>query len=833
MKKPRCRKSASHDKENKMLVPISWLKEYVDIDIPVDEFADAMIMSGSNIETVKTFGEGITNVVIGKMISVEKHEDSDHLLVCKIDVGEASESGEPLQIVTGAQNVAAGQTIPVAMHGSTLAGGLKIKKGKLRGVVSEGMLCSCAELGFDDKVIPQKCKDGIWILPDELKAGDNALEALDLYETVIDFEITPNRPDCLSILGMAREAAAVYEKTLKYPQTLATDDVSAAYPEGKDAEDFIKINIENPELCNRYVARVAEDIEIKESPWWLQRRLMFAGMRPINNIVDITNFVMLELGHPIHAFDIRTIDGGVINVGVAKEGEKFTTLDENERTLFADSLLIKDGSKAVALAGVMGGLNSEIEGNTERILIEAASFDADSIRQTSKKVGIRSEASSRYEKGVASQLSSVASDRVCYLIKDIGAGHVLKGAADNYPVKPEDKSIEVRVDKVNAVLGTSLSADVMTNILERLEMKVENKGDGIILVTPGYVRLDLVTEIDIVEEVARIFGYNNLEVTLHADNISASYSDKWGTRMVARDALTGFGFNEIQTYSFVSPTGIELINAADDSAKNDFVRLLNPLGEENSVMRTTLLPSALEVLSRNYNRKNADCGVFEIGNTFHSLGKDELPKEEFSLCIGMYGANADFFYLKGVVEKMLEKLGVKGVQLEAEKEIATYHPGRCAKIYLADAQSENGKIVLGIIGEIHPDVAEKYDIDTKILSCEINFDTLFEYTDMARSYSPLPKYPAVLRDISLLVSEDISVGSIEETIYKKGGANLESVVLFDVYRGKQIPEGSKSLSFNLIFRAADRTLVDEDVTKALEKILKTLAEETGAALREM
>ena len=816
-----------------MLVPVSWLKEYVEIDAPIDEFADAMIMSGSNIETVKTFGEGITNVVVGKIISVDNHEDSDHLLVCKIDVGKASETGEPLQIVTGAQNVKAGQTVPVAMHGSVLADGLKIKKGKLRGVVSEGMLCSCSELGFEDKVIPQIYREGIWILSDDLEIGTDVIRALGLDETVIDFEITPNRPDCLSILGIAREAAAVYSRKIKYPETLEAKDENAEYPNDRNAEDLIKVQIENPELCSRYIARVADDIMIKESPWWLQRRLMFAGMRPINNIVDITNYVMLELGHPIHAFDIRTIEGGIIDVDVAKDEEKFTTLDGNERTLSSDNLLIKDGNKGVALAGVMGGLNSEIEGNTDRILIEAASFNADSIRHTSKKLGIRSEASSRYEKGVPAELSEVASNRVCWLIRELKAGTVLKGSADNYPVKTAPQTVDVRVETVNSILGTSLSDEEMACILERLEIQVTKKENGLLGVIPGYVRLDLLTEIDFVEEVARIFGYDNLEMTLHSDNIEASYSRKWEARSVSRNALTGFGFNEIQTYSFVSPNGINLINAASDPAKNDFVKLMNPLGEENSVMRTTLLPGVFEVLSRNYNRKNIDCYIFEIGNTFHSLGEGNLPKEVLSLCIGMYGKNADFFYLKGVLVKLFEKLGVENVNFETETDNPTYHSGRCATISILLDDVKGEKLFIGTIGEIHPDVSNNYDISTRIVCCEINFDDLFEYSNSDRSYSPLPKYPAVLRDISLLVSEDISVGSIEELILKKGGAILESVALFDVYKGKQIPEGSKSLSFNLTFRAGDKTLTDEDVNKTLDKILKSLAEEAGAALRDM
>jgi phenylalanyl-tRNA synthetase beta chain len=823
------------------------LKEYTDIPSDVKAFADKMILSGSNIETVTTFGEEVSGVVIGKVLSVVPHEDSDHLVVCMVDVGSASEDGEPIQIVTGAPNVRVGALIPTALHGSTLPGGVKIKKGKLRGVVSNGMLCSAGELGFEDKVVPVLHKDGIWILPEEFSdltdiIGEDAVKALGLDETVIDFEITPNRPDCLSILGMAREAAAVFDRPLTLPAFEAEDASTDASP-----SDHVAVEIRKPALCGRYVARIAKDIVIKESPWWLQRRLMFSGMRPINSIVDITNYVMLELGHPIHAFDIRTIAQGKILVDTAKEGEKFTTLDGTERTLAADMLLINDGEKGIAIAGVMGGLNSEIEADTKAILIEAANFNSDSIRLTSKRLGIRTEASARYEKGVSAELSADAAGRVCALISETGSGKILAGAVDNFPGKREPIAIDVRTARMNKLLGTGLSQEDMEGFLRRLGMTVVSE-QGLLHVTPPHVRLDLKEEVDFSEEIGRIYGYDNLEVTLHKDNVEAGKSMRWALRDVTRDVLTGMGIDETQTYSFVSPKGVDKIRLPQDSEARHFVKLINPLGEENSVMRTLLLPNLIEALALNTHRSNAQAALFEVGNTFRATdaAADALPAERVHLSIGAYGEGWDFFALKGVIEGLLSRLGISNASFEPEENSGCWHPGRCARILIpagledaTDAHSASASaetsaaLELGLFGELHPDAAAAYDIDEPVYAAELDLDALIEISDLLRHYEPLDKYPAVTRDISLLASEDVTVGRVTSIVTANGGSILESVKLFDVYRGQQIPEGMKSLSFNLVYRASDRTLTDADVAKVHEKILSELSTGTGATLREI
>jgi phenylalanyl-tRNA synthetase beta chain len=805
---------------------MSWLNEYTNIEVGLDALAEGMILSGSNIETVETFGADIKNVVIGRVETVSPHEDSDHLVVCMVDVGSRSEDGKPLQIVTGAPNVRPGAFVPVALHGSDLPGGVKIKKGKLRGVESHGMICSPGELGFDDKVVPLAHKDGIWILPEAFTIGEDVVQALGLDETVIDFEITPNRPDCLSIVGMAREVVATFGGTLQYPNVKIADE-----DDSDTASNHIKISINKPELCNRYIGRVAKDIRIEESPWWLQRRLMFAGMRPINNIVDITNYVMLEYGHPIHAFDIRTIEGNEIVVDTAMDGELFTTLDGQERVLSSDTLLIKDAKKGTAIAGVMGGLLSEIESDTPMILVEAANFNADNIRRTSKKIGIRSEASMRYEKGVSAQLCGEAADRVCALIAQIGAGRVLGGVVDNYPVKAEQKSIEVRTARMNAVLGTSLSTSEIAEILRRLEIESLETSDGVLRCTVPFVRLDLREEIDFTEEIARIYGYGRLSTTLHKDNVPAEVSNSWSLRGTIRQLLCASGLSEITTYSFVSPSGVDLLDLPTDSAKRDFIRLLNPLGEENGVMRTVLMPGLLQVLAGNAKKSNAEAALFEIGNTFRKADEGGLAEERFSLSLGAYGEGWDFFALKGVLSLLFSRLGFKDVKYEAVTDAKTYHPGRCAAVSIDSKQG--GPVSIGLFGEIHPDVASRFEVDARVVAGEFDLDRMIAEANLTRSYTHLDKYPAVTRDISLLADEAVTVGTICGIAETNGGKLLESIRLFDVYRGAQIPEGKKSLSFNLVYRAADRTLKDEDVVKIHEKILTALAAGTGAALREL
>ena len=821
-----------------MLVPIEWLKDYIDPGVDTEEFCDRMIMSGSNLETCEHFCEEMENVVVGRIEKIEKHPDADKLVVCRIDVG----GDDLLQIVTGAPNVFEGALVPVALHNSRIPGplhgqpkkegGVKITKGKLRGVESYGMLCSAEELGFEDKVVPVAHKDGIWILEGDYEPGSDFAEALGLRQAVVDFEITPNRPDCLSMVGMAREAAATFKKQCTYP------DIEIRDENGKgESADYVSVDIRNPESCKRYVARIVTDVKVEQSPWWLQKRLMYAGMRPINNIVDITNFVMLEYGQPIHAFDINQVKGGTIIVENAEEGEKFVTLDENERTLTKDMLLIKDAERGIAIAGVMGGLNSEIEDSTTTIIVESANFNGDSVRATSKKLGLRTEASSRFEKGIDPNLCEAAADRVCRLIELIGAGKVCKGSVDNYPVPEKAKTIDVRVDRVNYVLGIELPRQEMEDILESLEIKVEGSGN-IMTVTPPTIRQDLLEEEDYIEEVARIYGYDKLPVTLPKGNCEAGMSEERALRDLTRDSLCAMGLNEIQTYSFVSPKGVDNVRIDEDSWERAFVRIINPLGEENSVMRTILTPNMLEVLARNYSRKIEKVKAFEIGNTFiaNMVSSDDLPEEQYSLCIGMYGNGEDFYGLKGVVEELLKVMGIKDAVFTAESQYGVYHPGRCARISVPSGRGGEKALYdeLGIMGEIHPDVAENYGMDgVRIYCCEIMFDALIRHADTEKAYTPLPKYPSTSRDIALLVDEDMEVGKIEKTIEEYGGEILESVKLFDVYRGKQVDEGKKSVAFALTYRDRNKTLTDEEVAKVHNKVLDALKEKLNAVLREI
>ncbi|MGI6727684.1 MAG: phenylalanine--tRNA ligase subunit beta [Anaerovoracaceae bacterium] len=798
-----------------MLVYKDWLNEYIDMEVDIDTFCNKMIMSGSNIETVEHYGAGIEKVVIGKVVSIEKHPNADRLFICMIDIGQE----ELLQIVTGATNVFAGAYVPVILHGGKLPNGNVIKKGKLRGIDSYGMLCSAKELGYEDKVVPVVHKDGIWILDGEYPLGQELVKALNLTGDVIDFEITPNRSDCLSMIGMAREAAATFGGTLNYPDICCKE-------EKDNASDFIDIEIKNPDLCRRYVARIITDVKVKQSPWWLQKRLMYAGVRPINNIVDITNYVMLEYGQPLHAFDIQNIRGNKIIIDTALEGELFTTLDGVERKLSKGMLLIKDTERPIAIAGVMGGLNSEIEEDSTTIVIESANFNGDSIRTTSKKLGLRTEASSRFEKGIDPNLALAAADRVCKLVEILGAGTVIGGRIDVYPTVVKAKPVEVRVDRVNKVLGINLSHNEMEDIFTRLEMKVDYR-DGIITVTPPTIRQDLLSEVDFIEEIARIYGYDEMPITLPKGNSRSQKTEIQILRDIVRESLVGMGASEIQTYSFISPKGLDHIRIAEDSKDRDVIRLINPLGEENSIMRTLLTPNMLEVLARNYSRNIAAVKAFEIGNTFINIPTEfGLPTEQERICIACYGSGESFFTLKGIVGEMLFKLGIRDYNYVTESTLGTFHPGRCAKITYQEK-------VLGVIGELHPDVLDQYDIGTKIYCCELNFNRVAELADRCRYYRPLPKYPSTSRDIALLVKEEIHVADIEKIIKKNATELLEDLELFDVYRGKQIPEGQKSVAFTLTYRAADKTLTDEEVIKVHENVLLALKDKLGAILREI
>ena len=854
-----------------MLVSLEWLKDYTEVNVSDEKFCDDMVMSGSNIETCEHVGGGLSNVVVGRIEKIEKHPDADKLVVCRLNVGR----DEPVQIVTGATNVYEGAVVPVALHNSRIPGplhgqpktegGVKITKGKLRGVESFGMLCGPQELGLDDKVAPYISKDGIWLLNDEFEIGAELSEALGLEDTVVDFEITPNRPDCLSMIGMAREAAAVFGTKLEYPETVCNHE------EG-NAADYIAVDIQS-DLCRRYTARIVKDVVIKQSPWWIQKRLIRAGMRPINNIVDITNFVMLEYGQPIHAFDINTLAGGKVVIRTADEGDKFTTLDESERTLSEGMLMICDAEKPAAIAGVMGGLDSDIKDNTTTIVVESANFAGDSIRTTSKKLGLRTEASARFEKGIDPNLCAKAADRVVKLIELTGAGAPVAGSVDVYPQEIKAEPVHARVSRINKVLGVELTREFMVNALESLEMTVTGEGDDMYVTAPT-VRQDIHIEEDIIEEVGRMYGFNKLPVTIPRGNSEAVKPDDRILRDLARDTMVAMGATEIQTYSFVSPKGVDNCRIDEDSWERCFVRIINPLGEENSVMRTILTPNMLEVLSRNYTRNIDSVKAFEIGNTFMADLFDEkaLPEESYSMCVGMYGKDADFYALKGMIVELLSIMGIRDVEFVAESEYGVYHPGRCARIIaripkkampevddlkkllltgevegteeynkLKDiienndpvAMGDYEEVELGIMGEVHPEVTAKYQIKTRCCVCELMFDTVCEISDTDKTYTPLPKYPSTSRDIALIVDEDMEVGTIEKVIKAAASEILKNVKLFDIYRGEQVADGKKSVAFTLTYQDENKTLTDDDVAPVHSNILKALEETLGAVLREM
>lgn len=810
-----------------MLVSAKWLEDYVNVPADINEFCDKMIMSGSNLETADKLVDNIENVVVAKIEKIEKHPNADKLVVCKVNTGGA----ELLQVVTGAPNVFEGAYVVLALDGSKIPGplhgqlkkkgGETIKAGELRGVKSDGMLCSFSELGFNDKVIPVDAKDGIWILEEGLTLGADIVTELGLDDYVIDFEITPNRSDCLCMLGMARETAATFADKMIYPDENCKEEADG------NISDEMSVNIGAPELCKRYCARLVKNVKIASSPWSMQKKLMAAGVRPINNIVDITNFVMLEYGQPIHAFDLSNLEGKQINVECAADGEEFTTLDGNVRTLNKNMLLIKDANKAVALAGVMGGLNSEIKDSTKDILIEAANFSQDSIRSTSKVLGLRTEASARYEKGIDPNLCSKAANRVCKLIEDLGAGEVVHGMIDEGSYKTEGKKLLVRPARINKVLGTELPSSLMSEIFQSLEIKCEMKGDDIEVVPPT-VRLDLNIEEDYVEEVARIYGYDMLPVSIHKGNSEAVTSKEKKLRELAKDTLCALGLNEIQTYSFCSPKCADKVSIDEDSWERNFVKIINPLGEETSVMRTILTPNMLEVLSTNYRRKTDSVMAFEIGNTFMAdlIEESNLPEESYAISLGMYGEDVDFYKLKGIIEEFLAVMGVRNVSFVSESEYRMYHPGRCARIV-------SGDIELGIMGEIHPQVSANYDINTRAYAAELFFDNVLEKSDRKIVYKPLPKYPSTARDIALVVNEEVEVDMLERIIRESATEILESIKLFDIYRGEQVGENKKSLAFTLTYRSEQRTLKEEEVLEVHVAVLKALEEKAGAKLRDI
>ncbi len=794
-----------------MLVPLKWLRDYVDIDIDTQEFADMMTMTGSKVEKVDFFGKETNGVEVCKILEIEQHPDADRLKVTKVEVA----NGEILQIVTNATNIKVGDYVPVARISAVLPGDFKIKKGKLRGVLSEGMFCGAEELTIPSAFVEDHKKDGIYILDhqDSFELGMDVRDVLGINDALIEFEITSNRPDCRSIIGIAREAAVTLGKELKYPEI----KVQAC-----DEEMSFEIDIQT-DLCKRYCGRVVKDVKVGPSPYWMQRKLIEAGMRPISNIVDITNYVMLELGQPLHAFDLDDIKYNKMTVKMAEEGEKFTTLDGVERTLTSDMLVIGNQDKTLDLAGIMGGENSEIKDTTTSIFIEGASFAKENIRATSKKLGLRTEASSRFEKGIDINLAEEAVNRACQLIEELGCGTVLNGMLDYYPQKEEVQKVTVNPVRINKLLGVNVPMDQFINILESLEFKCNLVSSEVLELEVPTFRLDITEDADILEEIARIYGYNNIpSASLEGNATAGVKTDKQKFIDNVKSNSIACGLNEILTYSFVSPRGVDKINLPADDEKRNFVKIMNPLGEETSVMRTTLIPNMLDVISTNISHKVEEVSAFECGNTF--IPQEGLPIETKKYCVGMYGKEVDFFVLKGVIESVLNNVGLKGYEIEPETTNLTFHPGRCAKIVY-------NNIYIGTFGELHPDVIENYNLGQRVYVAEINIDTVFENLNLTKSYNPLPKYPSTSRDIALIVKDEVFVKQIEDIIKANGEDLVESYKLFDVYKGAQIEEGHKSIAYSITYRSKDKTLTDEDVAKVHEKILSELSEKLNANLR--
>jgi phenylalanyl-tRNA synthetase beta chain len=792
-----------------MKVPYSWLKDYVEINVSPKELGDKLTLTGSQLEELMVQGDTIQNVVTGKIIKIEKHPDAEKLSICQVNIGS-----EEIQIVTAATNMKEQDIVPVALHGSTLADGTKIKKGKLRGELSNGMFCSEEELGTagDEPV------HGLLILPADTVLGADIKDVLGLNKAILDFEITSNRPDCLSIVGMARETAAALRTTYKMP-SLEYKVLNSA-----NITEELKVEVKD-ELCSRFMARGIKNVKIKPSPGWMQERLLEAGIRPINNIVDITNFVMLEIGQPMHAYDKREITTNKIVVERAKVDEKFATLDEVERILDDSMLCIKDSDTTIGLAGIMGGLNSEIKEDTTEVIFECANFNGTNIRVNSKKLNLRSEASSRFEKDIDPNLAEIAMNRACTLICELEAGEVMEGTIDIYNKKKEAGKVVVDSKWVNSFLGTDISKEEMKRCLDSVDLFTEIDGDNLI-VTASTFRVDIAIREDIAEEIARIYGYDAIPTTIFS--VSTDREPRYRKGLLDNRVVmlaTGSGLNQSISYSFVSPKVFDKVNLQEDSDLRNVVRIKNPLGEDYSVMRTTTLPSMMESLGRNYSRNNSYVRLFEMGKVYIKNEDDaKLPTEKNVLTIGMYG-DCDYLDLKGAVENIVDGLGIKNAKYERESENVSYHPGKTAKLVI-------GRNVVGTLGEVHLAVCDNYGIDVPCFTAELNLDALYESSKMDKKYKPLPKFPAVTRDIALLVEDAVLVQEIDETIRKAGGNLVEKVELFDIYKGKQIPEGKKSIAYAIAYRDENKTLKDEDVNKVHEKILKSLEYKLGATLRD-
>lgn len=792
-----------------MDLPMSWLSDYTDITgVTPKEYSDKMTMSGSKVEGVENLGKDIDKVVVGKVLECEMHPDSDHLHVCMVDVGE----GEPIQIVCGAPNVAVGQKVPVALNGATLPGGVKIKKGKLRGVMSNGMICSHDELGIEPSRLGYEPEYGILVLDENAEIGSDVKDLFGLNENVVEFEITSNRPDCFSIIGLARETAATFKKPFNVP----TPKVKEV---GGDINDMLSVEILDKDKCKRYCARAVKNVKIGPSPKWMRERLEACGVRAINNIVDITNYVLLEYGQPMHAFDIRDIAGSKIAVRRANDGEVIKTLDEQDRTLINDDLVIADNERAIAIAGVMGGFNSEIKDDTTTVVFESAMFDAASVRLTAQRVGLRTEASSRYEKGLDYHNTVPAIERACELVEILGCGENVSGMIDVLGNVEEPVSIKFRPDKINSFLGTDIAEADMLETFERLGIECRD-----MMLYPPSWRPDLLAEADIAEEVARFYGYDLIPTTLMVGQTTCGIlTDEQKLEREISNILTAQGLYEIYTYNFQSPTMLDKLNVAPNSPLRNQVKISNPLGEDTSVMRTTMAGSMLETLSRNYNYRTKSGKFFELGRVYIPNEKGQLPDEPRTLMIGMYN-DVDFFDIKGVCEEMFAQLHITDVEYERLTDNPVYHPGRSAVIKI------KGK-TLGVIGEVHPSVLRNFEIGVKAYIGELDFTAIFNAANRDVKYTSLTKFPAVTRDFSIVCNIETPVAEIEKVMKKAGGRLLSKLELSDVYTGSQIPEGKKSVMYKAEFKAPDRSLTGEEADNLHAKIVKNLSNELGAELR--
>lgn len=789
-----------------------WLnEEFVDLSgVPDREFVETMTIAGQKVETYERLDAELRNVVVGRVVSITRHTNSDHMWVCQIDVG----AGEPVQIVTGAQNVHEGDLVPVAQHNSWLPGGVHITKGKLRGEVSNGMLCSLKELGLTLNDFPYAIEDGIWILQEDCKPGDDINTVIGSDDTVVDFEITNNRPDCYSILGLAREAAAAFNKPMRHHDPVVRGGAAG------ELSELLEVEVPAEDLCRRYTARMVRNVKIAPSPKWLRQRLRANGVRPINNIVDITNYVMLEYGQPMHAFDYRYVGSGKIVVRRSEPGEVLTTLDGNVRTLTPGMLVIADETKPIGLAGIMGGENSEIMDDTVDVVFESANFNGTSIRQTALALGMRTEASGKFEKNIDPLLTLPAVDRACELVELLGAGEVMDGVIDVLNDIPEPRTIELEPDRINALLGTDISEADMVEYLRRLEIPVE----GHEIRVPSW-RPDLVGMADIAEEVGRLFGYNNIPTTtFRGAATEGGYTEAMKLENRAGSLCRSLGYSEILTYSFVSPSIFDQIRLPEDSSLRNAMRIQNPLGEDASIMRTVALPSMLAILARNNAYHNDAVKLYELAKVYLPKPGQILPDEPKHLVLGTYGEHEDFFKMKGEIEAFLRGMNVPEARYTAEKHDPTFHPGRCARVSV-------GGVDLGCFGQIHPLVARSYGIDGEIFAAELNFTALLSLQLPEKTYTPLPKYPAVTRDIAVVCDEAVTVAALSDCIRAAGGKLLRSVELFDIYRGKGIASGSKSAAFRLTLRADDRTLTDADSDGVVSAVLAALEKELNAKLR--